>query len=383
MVAAAQPPRPERAGRRGPTSGSIPPTPACSTRPAAMPALVRVLHVLHGSLMIPGVGRTDRRLGRRLHVRLLPDRPLAVVADHRQRPARLPLEAAEFDQRQSPPPDGLLDPAAAGDAVASPASGSPSRSVVRPFEATPAQGRRRRSGPRPGDAGPTARADGDDRGRGAGRRAAARDRAAGRDRLADRPGAASGRSPSRAKAARPRSRSPTPSGEVTPPRPPRPETRARTMRRWHDGTGMGLVWQIDHLHRRHHPGGALDHRHRHVAAQPRLAREAASASARRGASRCRSRPSDARRRPSSRPRRTSAAGWRRTTTRRPSCWSASGRRRAASPRSTGRRRATRRSASAGSTASASRSARTATRSASRRAARAASGARSMSPATRR
>ncbi|MGQ0588544.1 MAG: PepSY-associated TM helix domain-containing protein [Sphingosinicella sp.] len=34
------------------------------------------------------------------------------------------------------------------------------------------------------------------------------------------------------------------SGEVTPPRPPRPETTARTMRRWHDGTGMGLGWQI-------------------------------------------------------------------------------------------------------------------------------------------
>jgi uncharacterized iron-regulated membrane protein len=33
-------------------------------------------------------------------------------------------------------------------------------------------------------------------------------------------------------------------GEVTPPRPPRPETLARTMRRWHDGTGMGLAWQI-------------------------------------------------------------------------------------------------------------------------------------------
>ena len=32
-------------------------------------------------------------------------------------------------------------------------------------------------------------------------------------------------------------------GEATPPRPPRPETRARTMRRWHDGTGMGAVWQ--------------------------------------------------------------------------------------------------------------------------------------------
>jgi uncharacterized iron-regulated membrane protein len=33
------------------------------------------------------------------------------------------------------------------------------------------------------------------------------------------------------------------SGEVTPPRPPRPETTARMMRRWHDGTGMGPVWQ--------------------------------------------------------------------------------------------------------------------------------------------
>ena len=34
------------------------------------------------------------------------------------------------------------------------------------------------------------------------------------------------------------------SAEATPPRPPRPETRARLMRRWHDGTGMGLFWQI-------------------------------------------------------------------------------------------------------------------------------------------
>ena len=34
------------------------------------------------------------------------------------------------------------------------------------------------------------------------------------------------------------------SGEVTPPKPPRPETLARTMRRWHDGTGMGPVWQV-------------------------------------------------------------------------------------------------------------------------------------------
>lgn len=33
-------------------------------------------------------------------------------------------------------------------------------------------------------------------------------------------------------------------GEVTPPRPPRPETTARLMRRLHDGTGMGTFWQI-------------------------------------------------------------------------------------------------------------------------------------------
>ena len=32
------------------------------------------------------------------------------------------------------------------------------------------------------------------------------------------------------------------SGAVTT-RAPQPETLARTMRRWHDGTGMGPVWQ--------------------------------------------------------------------------------------------------------------------------------------------
>jgi uncharacterized iron-regulated membrane protein len=32
-------------------------------------------------------------------------------------------------------------------------------------------------------------------------------------------------------------------GDAKPPRPPRPETRARLMRRLHDGTGMGWVWQ--------------------------------------------------------------------------------------------------------------------------------------------
>ena len=33
-------------------------------------------------------------------------------------------------------------------------------------------------------------------------------------------------------------------GEITAPEPPRPETTARLMRRIHDGTGMGLAWQI-------------------------------------------------------------------------------------------------------------------------------------------
>ena len=31
---------------------------------------------------------------------------------------------------------------------------------------------------------------------------------------------------------------------MSPPSAPKPETLARTMRRWHDGTGMGLTWQI-------------------------------------------------------------------------------------------------------------------------------------------
>jgi uncharacterized iron-regulated membrane protein len=32
--------------------------------------------------------------------------------------------------------------------------------------------------------------------------------------------------------------------KVTPPKPPQPETTARLMRRIHDGTGMGLLWQV-------------------------------------------------------------------------------------------------------------------------------------------
>jgi uncharacterized iron-regulated membrane protein len=34
------------------------------------------------------------------------------------------------------------------------------------------------------------------------------------------------------------------SRKVTPPKPPQPETIGRTMRRWHDGAGMGAVWQV-------------------------------------------------------------------------------------------------------------------------------------------
>jgi hypothetical protein len=34
------------------------------------------------------------------------------------------------------------------------------------------------------------------------------------------------------------------SGTATPPKPQRPETTARLMRRIHDGTGMGLPWQV-------------------------------------------------------------------------------------------------------------------------------------------
>ena len=33
-------------------------------------------------------------------------------------------------------------------------------------------------------------------------------------------------------------------GTAKPPKPPQPETLARTMRRWHDGTGMGTTWQV-------------------------------------------------------------------------------------------------------------------------------------------
>ena len=154
-----------------------------------------------------GLGPHDRRLGRRVHVPLLPHRPLAVVADDRQREARLPLEAAEFDQRQSPPPDGLLDRAAAGDAELHRLLDLlPERvSAVRGEPARQGQGRpAARSCPR--DARPPARPDRADARGGAGGGAAARDRPA-RHASPGRPiRRPSGRSPSSARAARPRSR---------------------------------------------------------------------------------------------------------------------------------------------------------------------------------
>ena len=47
-----------------------------------------------------------------------------------------------------------------------------------------------------------------------------------------------------ARAAPPKSSFADAGGKIVPPSPPKPETLARTMRRWHDGTGMGLTWQI-------------------------------------------------------------------------------------------------------------------------------------------
>ena len=57
----ARPPPPRaaagrRAGRRGPTSGSIRPTAAVLDKASSNAGLVRVIHVLHGSLMMPGLG---------------------------------------------------------------------------------------------------------------------------------------------------------------------------------------------------------------------------------------------------------------------------------------------------------------------------------------
>ena len=51
-----------------------------------------------------------------------------------------------------------------------------------------------------------------------------------------------------------------------PPEPPQPETLARTMRRWHDGTEMGAALADRDLPRRDHPRAAFGHRHHYLVA---------------------------------------------------------------------------------------------------------------------
>ena len=315
---------------------------------------------------------------------LVPDRPLAMVAGDRQLAARLSLEAAEFDQRQSPPPDGFLDLDPARDAVRSPGRGSPSRACSARSSRPTAAGRARRP-TAPGAARPPL-ATAIDRRRGAGG-CRGRMRPARWSRSPGRPiRRPNGRSPMRARAARPRSRSPTRCERSHARRARRdPKRIARMMRRWHDGTGMGPVWQIDHLHRRDHPGAARGHRHRHVAAQPRLEGEAATQAKRESAGLTPqparvSIESDLLRQRGRFPRLAEDASRNRADELLVGFWKKGERqaldRLAAGARSGALLRLDRR-------ACANRSATRATRSASRRAARAASGAGSMSPATKR
>ena len=63
-----------------------------------------------------GLGADDRRLGRGVHVPVLPDWHLAVVAVERQRRLGPEVEAAQYGQRQPSLYVGLLDPVPAGDA---------------------------------------------------------------------------------------------------------------------------------------------------------------------------------------------------------------------------------------------------------------------------
>ena len=62
------------------------------------------------------LGPHHRRLGRRVHVRLVPQRHLAVVAAVGQRRDRPQVEAPQHAQRQPPLHDRFLDPVPAGDA---------------------------------------------------------------------------------------------------------------------------------------------------------------------------------------------------------------------------------------------------------------------------
>ena len=235
-----------RPGRRGPTSGSIPATGECSTAPRAMPALVRVLHVLHGSLMVPGWGRTivgwvgvfmfvscltgiwlwwpvtgSVRRGFRwkrqnstnanLHHLigfwiLLPLAMLSFTGFW----ISFPSVFSQFEATQ---------PKAKGKAGGRPTAARAMR--ARPLDAT-AMTRRRRAGRRP----------------------AARDR-----RRSSRSTWPTDQSPRMEDRLRPRGRPGRGrgrrcDGEVTPPRPPRPETRARLMRRCTTAPAWGSVWQI-------------------------------------------------------------------------------------------------------------------------------------------
>ena len=86
-------------------------------RAPANSGIIQVMHVLHGSLMVPGLGPDDRRLGGHLHVRVVPDRHLAVVAARRRLPFRIAVETPQHDQRQPPLSNGLLGPVPARHAV--------------------------------------------------------------------------------------------------------------------------------------------------------------------------------------------------------------------------------------------------------------------------
>ena len=80
---------------------------------------------------------------------LVPHRHLAVVAAHRQLPPRFSLAAANSTNANLHHLPGLLDVAAAGDAVASPAPGSPFPSVFGRSKPPPGGGDRTRArGPR-------------------------------------------------------------------------------------------------------------------------------------------------------------------------------------------------------------------------------------------
>jgi hypothetical protein len=198
---------------------------------------VRFLHVLHGSLMIPGRGAAGRRLDRSLHARLVADGTVALVAGARRPSPRPQVAPPAEDQRQSPPHDRLLDRVAARDAIAD-----------RRLDIVPGRLRRRRLSAC--------------RRKGAAERAAASDRASRLDpevagALAVTKGEGAIRSIAwpttheaqwavtvRAPGLRPVDYKVEDSNGEATAQPLRRETPARAMRRWHDGDGMGIVWQV-------------------------------------------------------------------------------------------------------------------------------------------